>query len=98
MILLKNRFVVKKFELAGSSLHEHEDDMLRLGSKMRHSRGQRVRAWQRTGQCQAIAGQELTQGGHSDATCAVAKEIASSVNQSKLFPVHFCFLTDPEMM
>ncbi len=85
MPLLEFRLGIEEIDLAGSALHEHEDDILCLGREVRLTRRERVLLH---GGAAAFTLQHLRQRDGADAAGAIPKELAATLNSAELFQVH----------
>ncbi len=72
------RLGIEEIELAGAALHEHEDDVLRLGGKWRGLGRERIRA--AAVAAQAFLLQQIGERDGADAARAVAEEVAAGLD------------------
>ena len=74
MMLLERGFRIEEFVLARPSLHEHEDDVLRLGLEVRLLGGQWVDIGQ-VGRREAVARKQVAECRHADPRSDVLEEV-----------------------
>lgn len=80
MMLAQGGLFVEEFVLAGTTFHEHEDDVLGLGREVRPS-------WGRGGWSWGVRRQQVSERERTDTGGALAEEVAAT-DLEKLLEVH----------
>src|SRR5581483_7526814 len=82
---LQLRFGIEEVELAGTALHEHDDDVLSLRGKVRLFWGERVHL---RNTCAALHSEQMRHSDRADAARAVPEKSAAALDSTKIFEIH----------